>query len=308
MSRTHADVREALRGVAVTTPAPFTEDAVEVAHGRLADNVATLSDRGIDLFVPNGNTGEYYSLGHDERVAVVETVVEAAAPDDTVIAGAGGSTKTALDLLGAYEAAGADAAMVMYPSHTYVHVDGLVDYYERLADGTDLPLVLYKRGPEVDRGVLDAVSRLDGYVACKWATGEVEPFAASVVHAEGELVWLVGVAERFAPAYTLEGAEGLTYGIGNFLPERSLALYDALAAGDWGRAREIRDELRPLEELRDEPGVGNHVDAGNNVPVVKHCMDRAPGLYGGPVREPLVSLRGADAARADELYDRIAGD
>jgi len=303
----HAALRDAMRGVAFTLPTPFTEDARTVAHGRLADNVASLSERGGELFVPNGNTGEYYSLSHEERIAVVETTVEAAGPDDTVVAGAGGSTKTATALLEAYEEAGADGAMVMYPSHTYVHVDGLVDYYERLAEATDLPLVLYKRGDEVDRGVLDALSDLDSYVACKWAVDDVEGFAATVEYVDGDLVWLDGIAERFAPAFALEGAEGITTGIGNFVPERSLALQEALEARDFERARAIRNELRPLEELRAEPGAGNHVDSGNNVPVVKHCMDRA-GFYGGPVREPLVALAEEDAARADELYDRVAGD
>ncbi|MFB6218762.1 MAG: dihydrodipicolinate synthase family protein, partial [Halobacteriaceae archaeon] len=186
----------------------------------------------------------------------------------------------------------------MYPSHTYVHVDGLVDYYERLAGATDLPLVLYKRGDEADREVLDALSKHDDYVACKWAVDDVEGFASTAAYVDGDLVWLDGIAERFAPAFALEGAEGITTGIGNFVPELSLELMDAIREADWEQARELRELARRFQEIRGQ------VEGSTSVGVVKHGMDIA-GYYGGPVRPPLKPMAEQYREQVEDAYDDL---
>lgn len=297
-------LKDDLRGVAFTNPTPFTEDGAAVRHDELALNVTELREAGAQAVIPCGNTGEYYSLSNDERVAVVETVVEAMDGQGSVVAGAGGSTKNVLELAAEYEAVGADAIMVMYPVHTYMHNDGVREYYERIASETDLGVVLYKRGERLADEVIADLTRLENVVAVKYAHNDVKAFAGLVADAPGDVVWSNGIAERFAPSFAVEGAEGFTTGIGNFLPEAVLALMDTLREEDYARAREIRDVLRPLEDLREEASRDNHMSAANNVPTVKHLMDYA-GLYGGPVREPLVGLSEEDAQRAEAYYDRV---
>ena len=299
----HDQLKADLRGVAFTNPTPFSEDGESVRHDALAENVEHLADAGARLLIPNGNTGEYYSLSHDERVACAETAVEAFG-DGSVVAGVGGSTKTALSLVEAYENAGADAVMVMHPIHTYLHERGLLRYYERIVEATDLGVVLYKRGPELTHRVIAALSERDNVVAVKYADNDVKGFSAAVASVPGDLVWSNGIAERFAPAFAVEGAEGYTTGIGNFVPEPTLALMDALRDGNWERARELRELLRPYEDLREEPGADSAIAAANNVPAVKYGMELAD-LHGGPVREPLVELSDEDRERAREYYDRI---
>ena len=79
---------------------------------------------------------------------------------------------------------------------------------------------------------------------------------------------------------------------------------DALRREDWERAREIRDLARPYENLREEAGSNNSFSAANNVPAIKYGLELA-GLYGGPVREPLVELTDEDRRRAEEYYERL---
>ncbi len=296
-------LRDDLRGVAFTTATPFAEGGDRVDREALGENVRSLAADGAELFIPCGTTGEYYSLSDDERTAVVEATVDAAPEDAAVVAGAGGATAEAIALIEAYEDAGADAAMVMYPRHTYVHEEGLIDYYRAIADATDLGIVVYKRGPLLSERVIEAVAGIENVVAVKYAVNDVTEFsrlAASIT----DVVWLNGVAERYGPAYALEGAEGLTTGIGNFIPGPVLALYDAIESGDWERAREIRDLLRPFEELRAESGGGPAFGAAKNVPVVKYGLD-LQGLSGGPVREPLVELADEDRERVERYLERV---
>ena len=301
---THDELRESLRDVAFTTPTPFGDDRDRVDHGKIADNVRTLYDAGARVFVPCGNTGEYYSLSQEERVEVVRSTVDALPDDATVVGGAGGSTKNAVELLEAYEAAGADAAMVMYPRHTYVHGRGLIDYYRTLVDATDLGVVLYKRGPLLSETALEELSTLDSVVAVKYAVNDVKEFSRLVDTVSGDVEWLNGVAERYALSYAVEGADGFTTGVGNFLPEAALALSRALADDDWERAREIRDALRPYEDFREEAGGGPAFGSAKNVPVVKYGMDLR-GMHGGGVREPLVDLSAEDRNRVEEYLEAV---
>ncbi|WP_276248942.1 dihydrodipicolinate synthase family protein [Haladaptatus sp. YSMS36] len=299
----HERVKADLRGVAFTNPVPFSEGGGDVLHGELSNNIEWIVDRGAKLIIPCGNTGEYYSLSMSERANVVETVVSAAG-DATVLAGLGGSIKSALQLVSAYEEAGADALMVMHPIHTYQHHEGLRNYYERIIEASDLPVVLYKRGPELTHDLIADLADYEDVVAVKYADNDIKAFSQAVEDVEGDIVWSNGIAERFAPAFAIEGAEGYTTGIGNFVPEQTLALMEALREEDWTEAKRIRDALRGYEDLREEPGENNTLAAANNVPAVKFGMELA-GLYGGPVREPLVELSAEDEERAREYYDRI---
>lgn len=299
----YEDLKQSLRDVAFTTATPFTDDGTAVDHDALAANLGYLSDAGGRLFIPCGNTGEYYALDDGERAAVVETHAETLPVDATVVGGLGGSIPEATALADAYESAGADALMVMHPDHTYAHDRGLVEYYRAIVDATDLGVVIYKRGPGVPRSVIADLVPREGVVGVKFAVNDIKEFSQSVADCGDDAVWLNGVAERYAPGFAVEGAAGFTTGVGNFLPEVSLELHDAIEAGDWERARDLRELLRPLEDLREETG-GGSLAAANNVPLVKRGLELA-GLHGGPVRPPLVELSDDDRERVDERYEAV---
>lgn len=297
-------IKERLRAVAFTIATPFDSESLDVQYDALTENVRALENAGASLYIPCGNTGEYDSLTHSERVSVVGTTVDATGDDSTVIGGAGGSTRTVTQLVDEYESVGADGVMIMTPTHTYLHERGVRRYYRTIADATDLPLVLYKRGPALDDEVIADLSHIENVVGVKYAVNDVDAFSKAVAAVDGDLVWLNGIAERFAPSFALEGAEGFTTGIGNFVPKPTLALMDALENEQWERAKSIREALRPYEDLREECGPDGRYTAANNVPAVKYGMELA-GLNGGVPRDPLVVLADEDKERARQYYERI---
>jgi len=300
----YKELKECLQDVAFTAPTPFTDGGDRVDYEALHDHISWLYEAGVRLMIPCGNTGEYYSLSNTERVEIVEATIEAMDRQGTVIGGAGGSTKNVLSLAEQYEDAGADGVMVMYPSHTYLHNDGVRQYYQKIADETDLPIVLYKRGDRLTDEVIKDLSTIDNVVAVKYAINDIAAFSKIVENTPGDVVYSTGIAERFAPAFALEGAEGFTTGLGAFLPEAPLEMMDALRSGNYDRAREIRNLLRPIEDLRQETGPNNHMEAANNVPVVKHGI-RLKGVYDSPVREPIVELSDADRERLERYVDTV---
>jgi 4-hydroxy-tetrahydrodipicolinate synthase len=294
---------DSFRDVAFTTTVPFSEDGGEIRYDALADNLSRLYDAGARLLVPCGNTGEYYSLSNDERTCIVESHVEATGDEATIVGGAAGSFSNVRTLADAYENVGADALMVMHPRHTYMHESGLKEYYHQICDVTDLGVVIYKRGPEITRDVLAELSERENTVAVKFAVNDIKEFSQTVADTDGEVTWLNGLAERYVIPFVIEGAAGYTTGIGNFAPETTLELFDAVKTREWDRARTIQNAIRPYEDLRDEPDRSPFA-AANNVPAVKYGMDLGE-YYGGSVRAPLVDLSETDKNRAEEYYRRI---
>lgn len=301
----HEDLMDALRGVGFTTPTPFTEDADDVAYEHLRSHVRWLEDAGAGIIIPCGNSGEYYSLTDEERRTVVAETVDALSEGTVVMAGVGGSLHHARTLAEAYAEAGADGIMVMDPAHSYVHAEGLHAYYAGIASATDLGVVLYKESDLLSRELTARLADVENVVGLKFAVNDVDEFSAVAGRVGDDLVLTTGIAERFAPAFALEGAEGFTTGIGGFAPGASLALMDALDAEAWESARRIRDRIRPFEDLRDETGANNPHSAANNVPAVKYGLELA-GHYGGPVRPPLVGLADEDKRRAERYYRQLA--
>ena len=306
MTLTADGVREHLRGVAVGLLTPFDEGG-SIRHDDLAANARQLYDAGIRTFLATANISEYHSLSNEERVAVAETSVEALPADACVLAGVGGATAEACNLARGHERAGVDAMMVMPPDHTYVHERGLLDYYRELAAATDRPLSPYVRGFDPSVDFLADLTRVEGVVGVKYALEDPVKLGAAVAAGADDVVWVDGLAEPYAVSFWAEGAEGFSAGVSNFRPEVGLALYDALAAEEWERARALRNACLPFQRFRGETGTDNEIPGAVSVPAVKQGLELA-GLAGGAVREPLRPLSTEELARVEALYERLDDD
>jgi len=299
-------VQERLRGVAVGLLTPFDESG-EIEHWKIRENAEKLHAAGIETFLSTANISEYHSLSRTERVAAAESSVETLPADACVLAGVGGSTSDARELIRAYDDVGVDAMMIMPPDHTYLHEQGLLDYYRKLASVTERPLVPYVRGFEPSVEYLGELTRLESVVGIKYALKDSVKLGAGVAAGADDVVWVDGLAEPFAVAYWAEGIEGFSAGVSNFRPEVGLELFDALSAGNWERARKLRNVCLPYQNFREESGENNEIPGALSVAAVKMGLELA-GLHGGSVREPIRPLTGDEKRRAEELYARLDDD
>lgn len=303
MALSDDDVRDRLRGVSVGLLTPFTAGG-EIDYDAFESNATALYEQGIRSFLTVANISEYHSLGQDERIALADRTVGALPADACLLAGVGGSTKDASQLVRAYEDAGIDAMMVMPPDHTYIHERGLLEYYEALAEATDRPLVPYVRGFNPSIEYLADLSALDRVIGIKYAIPEAAKLGAAVEAGPDDVVWVNGMAEPMAVSLWPEGIEGFSAGVSNFRPEVGLALFDALSNENWARARRIRNICLPYQQLRGGTGPDNTLPEAISVPVVKKGLDLA-GLTGGHVREPIRPLAPEDEERAETLYAEL---
>ncbi len=98
------------RGTYTVLVTPFTADGSTVDLAALARLVEFQIAEGIHGLIPLGSTGEFLSITPDERRAVVETVVKAAAGRVPVLIGTGGEwTRDVVAMSREAEAQGATA-------------------------------------------------------------------------------------------------------------------------------------------------------------------------------------------------------
>ncbi|MFC6863988.1 dihydrodipicolinate synthase family protein [Halomicroarcula sp. GCM10025817] len=306
MQSSAEQVRTRLRGVAAGLLTPF-DDELEVMHDELGENARCLYDQGIRTFLATANISEYHSLSKAERVEVTRTSVDALPDAACVIAGVGGSTPEATELIGAYDEIGVDALMVMPPAHTFVHEQGLLDYYRKLDAASERPLVPYVKGFDPSVDFLGDLTRIDGVVGIKYALEDCVKLGSAVAAGTDDVVWVNGLAEPYAVAFWGEGIEGFSAGVSNFRPEVGLELFAALSAGDWERARRLRNICLPYQRFRDETGANNELAGAISISAVKKGLELA-GLHGGNVREPICPLSAEDETRAEALYDQLDDD
>lgn len=284
---------EALKGALATVVAvaitPFDADGTVDwdTHPRL---VRRLVDGGITVVTPNGNTGEFYTLTHDEARRAVESTVAAVGdsglPGIDVLVGVGLDTGTAIAAARHARDAGARMVMVHQPVHPYISAEGWFAYHRAIADAVpELGVVLYVRDARIDGADIGRLgAECPNVVGVKYAVRDPIRFA-SVARDAGidRFTWLAGLAELSAPGYWAVGATGFTSGLANVAPGVALAMLDALRGGDFPAAMKVWEAVRPFEELRAADS------SADNVSVIKEALAQL-GLAGRDVRPPSRTL------------------
>jgi len=278
------EFKKILVGFSVTTVTPFTQDLSRIDTDGIAQNIEFLLDHKVPMLIPNGNTGEFYSLSESEWFEVLQATVDATGSTTTIMSGVGHSIKTAVSQIEKARSLGIPAVMIMYPQHVFSSEEGVLDYYRSILEKSDgMNIVLYKKGPLLSDSVLRKLMKFNNLVGVKYAFGRIVDFARTIQELGTSIIWSCGSAERFAPFFWLAGAKAFTSGLGNFAPEITASMYNALYRGDYSKAMEIQRMITPLEYLREGR------DKANNVPVVKRAMDHV-GLVGGKCRPPIHQL------------------
>ena len=241
---------------ALLTP---VDRAGRVDHGALRQLVERLLRRGVTGISPLGSTGEGYSLGLDERLAVVETVAASVPSDTPVIPGVfAHNHEQAVAEIAAYAARGGTAVLAAPPAYYPLTAAEQRGFFARLADVTALPLVIYNIPAftkiVIDPGVAAELAAHPGVAGLKdsgrdldYAARLLDAVAAAGPAAAGFSV-LTG-ADSMLVSYLLAGARGTICANANIVPELVRAAYDAVLAGKLDEALRHEARLRAVQAV-----------------------------------------------------------
>jgi dihydrodipicolinate synthase/N-acetylneuraminate lyase len=243
-----------LEGVIVALLTPV-DRAGTVDHGALKSLVERLVGRGVTGVSPLGSTGEGYSLGLEQRLAVTDTVARSVPAGMPVISGVfAHNHEQAVAEIAAYADHGGTAVLAAPPGYYPLSPAEQQGYFSRLADAAALPLVLYNIPVYTKVQIAPAVAAAlaaHPLVAGLKDSGRDLGYAAGLLDA----VAAAGAADDFSVltgtdsllvSYMLAGARGTICANANVVPELVLAVYDAVRAGKLDDAVKLETRLRAV--------------------------------------------------------------
>jgi 4-hydroxy-2-oxoglutarate aldolase len=293
-----------LRGILLPFPTPFGHDG-EFDARLLRANIGRWNRAGVSGYVALGSTGERVHLDERERAAVVEAA-RAAVPDGLAfVVGVGEhGTRATVGEAARAARAGADALLVITP-HFYrgaMSGDRLRAHFEAVADAAPVPVVLYNipqnTGVALAPEVVARLSEHENVVGLKDSSGDMVNLMETlrlVGAARGDFVVTTGHAGVLYPALAA-GAGGAILAAACAVPHLCVALFEAVAAGEHERARELQRRLAP---------VARAVTVGYGIGGLKAALDLL-GYHGGPVRAPLRPPDEEGRREIEKLLDEVA--
>ena len=126
-----------------------------------------------------GTNGEFFQQTQDERVAVLEAVVDATAGRVPVYGGAGAvGTAETVRIAQRMQAAGADVLSVITPYFAAASQDELYRHFAVVADSVDIPVLIYnipaRTGNTITPATVARLAQIDNIAGVKDSSGNFD--------------------------------------------------------------------------------------------------------------------------------------
>jgi 4-hydroxy-tetrahydrodipicolinate synthase len=275
---------------AVTTPFN-AEDQIDIPA--LKANLEAMLEAGVHGFVATGTMGEAGSLSTEERRLVVKTVVDTVANRVPVTVGiSSGSALTSIGYALDAKELGATAVMCLPPLGYRGDEDEVVNFFQEVASGVDLPVMAYNNpeasGVDLPAELIVRISNeIENVIAIKECSGDARRIP-ELIRLAPDLEVIVG-GDNWAFEGLVTGAVGWITGVGVVAPRQTVELYNFVQANDLAGARALYARLRPLADFDMTPKLVQYYKAAQD----------AVGLAGGPTRPPRLPLNPAEEQLLD---------
>ncbi len=242
-------------GVALVTPFTSTGAVDMAAWERLLD--FTMAG-GVEYLVLNGTTGESPTVTASEKTDLLHAARQHVAGRVPLVYGIGGNdTRTVEQQLRSTDLTGIEAILSASPAYNKPSQAGIVAHYQRLADASPLPLILYnvpsRTGSNLTAATVLELAKHDNIIGIKEASGNVEQALAILAGKPADFLFLSGDDMLTVPLIAC-GSQGIISVLANAFPQRFSDMTRAALAGDFARAQQLLFGLVPLNPLMYEEG------------------------------------------------------
>lgn len=239
---------------AVTTQ--FKEN-LAIDFGATRENVDRLIGDGVHGIVALGTCGENNSLTGEEKRQVLREICDVARGRVPVMTGVSElATATAVRFAADAAEIGVDALMVL-PAMAYLpSSDELFAHFADIARATPLPIMIYNNpdayGVNIEIADFARLAEIESVEAVKESSADIRRIT-DLINACGDRFQVFAGLDDVAMEAVLMGAQGWVSGLTNAFPAESLAIWDALKAGDIEKARAIYRWFADLLHLDARP-------------------------------------------------------
>jgi 4-hydroxy-tetrahydrodipicolinate synthase len=289
------------QGVIPAVLLPFHEDfsideASYRAHLRDVSSV-----EGLSAITTNAHSSEVASCSFEEQRRVLEITVEEIGARLPIVNGVYAENGLEAARLAKMAHQGGASALLVFPSGVYTfgqRPEMAIDHFKRIADATDLPLIVFQYPLAGGQGyplatlvrILDAVPTVRAIK--DWCSNpQLHERQIRVLQSRTPPVNVLTTHSAWLMSSLVLGCNGLLSGSGSVIADLQAQLWRAVQAKDLATARRLNDRIWPTAEVfYAEPWVDMH----NRMKEALVLLGKLPRAV---VRPPLMKLPAAEIER-----------
>jgi len=280
---------DVLGGIVHPMTTPFSPDGA-LRLDKVKAQVDWLIGQGVHGLAAGGSTGEGHALDGEELRDLVAATCDAAQGRVPVVAGViVDSTRDAVKR-GKSVSALKVAALQVTPVHYLFRPDddAMLGHFRAVTEETGLPVIIYNVVPwsYLSPQLLVRIMReVPGVVGVKQSAGDLKLLADLLLTAAPASRIFSAVDALLYPSFAL-GAHGSIAAILTAAPQACVALWNAVKAGDHGKALRLHRQLLALWNAL----------AGDNLPACTKFAQGVQGCDAGAPRQPMPAATPAQQA------------
>ena len=178
--------------------------------------------------------------------------------------------------------------------------EALVHHYNIVADASAVPVIIYNMpacsGIDMDAETIIEIAHHPNIIGIKDSGGNLKKMENIIRETESDFQYLTGAAGVLLPSLS-GGAVGGILALANIAPGLCLEIYEAYHAGDLEKAHTLQEIANPVNAAVTKTG---------GIPALKAAMDYL-GMFGGPVRSPLLPMNEEDLPELHQLLNGLSG-
>jgi 4-hydroxy-tetrahydrodipicolinate synthase len=288
-------------GVIPAVLLPFHEDLSidEASYRAHLRDVAAVE--GLSAITTNAHASEVAACSFDEQRRVLELTQDEIGDRLPIVNGIYAESALEGARIAKMAHDGGASALLVFPSGVFTfgqRPEMAVDHFKRIADATDLPLIVFQYPLAGGQGyplptLLKIIEAVPTVRAIKdWCTNpQLHERHVRVLQSRTPPVNVLTTHSAWLMSSLVLGCNGLLSGSGSVIADLQAQLYRAVQANDLAAARRINDRIWPTAEVfYSEPAVDMH----NRMKEALVLMGKLPRAV---VRPPLVKLPEAEIQR-----------
>jgi 4-hydroxy-tetrahydrodipicolinate synthase len=291
-----------LKGMFVPHITPFSHKG-ELDLTALRTCVRFWLKGGVSGLIPCGSNGEAPYLSREERMKVIETVIDEVNGKIPVIAGTGSmSTKETIQFTKDAKELGVDATLIVTPFYFKPSNKEIHEHYKAVLEAVDIPIVLYSvpkfTGVSLEPTVIaQLASEHENVVGVKDSGGNLGTITEIIRTAGDKISVLAGTAD-LALSTVMLGGSGAVVAVANAFPRMCTDLYQSFLKGDYEKASSLQRVISYINEVL--------VKQHNQLSAIKEALNTL-GLPAGYPRKPALPLNDEEKREIENLIKTTPG-
>ena len=285
------------KGTGVALVTPFNENG-KVDYNGLQKLVEFQINNGTNYLVVQGTTGESVTLTNDEKIAVLDYIIEINAGKLPILLGVGGnSTSDVCDKIKFFSGHKIDGFLSVSPYYNKPSQQGIYEHFKSISNSTSLPIIIYNVPGRTSSNItadttVQLAKDFKNIVGIKEASGNLEQIMTIILKKPDNFLVISG-DDALTLGHILVGGDGVISVIANAFPKRLSTMVNAALNENLDIAKEKHYEL--LEIIHYLFVDGNPAGIKYLLKLINICSDY--------VRLPLV---GVSEETSKKLYSLTA--